>query len=203
MIAWSIEAAIEAGCFERIVVSTDSSEIGEVARTAGAQVPFLRANGLADDFTPTTPVVVDAIARLALPEDTPVCCLYATAPFVRSADLLQGLAVLEEGRADFVLPVTTFAFPVQRALRRSDSGCVEMFESGNFDKRSQDLDEGWHDAGQFYWARARSWTDPNAGIFRSNTFGLALPRFRVQDIDTEEDWIRAERLMAAMHLPAS
>ena len=202
MITWSIAAAREAACFDRIVVSTDDPEIAEVARSAGAEVPFMRDARLANDHTPTIPVVADAIVRLNISADIAVCCLYATAPFVQTKDLLQGLALLEQGATDYVLSVTSFDFPIQRALRRAPSGQVEMFDSGNFEKRSQDLEEAWHDAGQFYWARAGVWTDPDAGLYRSTTHGLALPRHRVQDIDSEEDWKRAEAMMAALNATA-
>lgn len=202
IICWSISAAQDAGCFDRIVVSTDDLEIAEVAQSAGAEVPFLREAKLANDHTTTIPVVADAIVRLGVSADTAVCCLYATAPFVRGKDLLQGLALLTKGTADYVVSVTSFAFPIQRALRRAASGEIEMFEPSNFAKRSQDLDEAWHDAGQFYWARAEVWTDPDASLYRSSTYGLVLPRYRVQDIDSEEDWIRAETMMSALHAEA-
>ncbi len=203
IICWSISAAQDAGCFDRVVVSTDDLEIAQVAQSAGAEVPFLREAKLANDHTTTIPVVADAIVRLGVSADTAVCCLYATAPFVRGKDLLKGLELLTEGAADYVVSVTSFSFPIQRALRRAASGEIEMFEPSNFAKRSQDLDEAWHDAGQFYWARAEVWTNPDSSLYRSNTFGLVLPRYRVQDIDSEEDWIRAETMMSALQAKAA
>lgn len=198
MIEWSIAAAQDAACFEQIVVSTDDDDIAEVALAAGAQVPFRRDASLAQDTTPTQPVIADAAARLGASSDTPVCCLYATAPFVLGSDLAQGLELLQRESARFVVSVTTFAFPIQRALRRSESGAIEMIDPAQMLTRSQDLEEGWHDAGQFYWARASDWADPRAGIFADGAYGMPLPRSRVQDIDTQEDWDRAELLMAAL-----
>lgn len=199
MIAWSIQAASKSGCFDRIIVSTDDDEIAETAEHHGAEAPFRRSTALADDHTPTVPVIADAIARLNIKGQTPVCCLYATAPFVRADDLRAGLARLDDTDAPFVLSVTTYAFPIQRALRRNDAGEVDMFDPGQMQARSQDLEEAWHDAGQFYWGRAESWTS-GRGIFEAGAQGLALPRHRVQDIDTAEDWKRAELIMHALQM---
>ena len=194
MIAWSIQAAKESGCFERLVVSTDDDEIAETAENCGAEAPFRRSKVLADDHTPTVPVIADAIERLNLAAQTPVCCLYATAPFVTPDDLWAGLIRLEETGAPFVLSVTTYAFPIQRALRRNSAGEVQMFDPAQMQTRSQDLEEAWHDAGQFYWARAETWTT-GRGIFEAGAQGLPLPRYRVQDIDSEDDWVRSEQMM--------
>ena len=199
MIAWPVRAAMDSGCFDRIIVSTDDYEIAHVAEEAGAEAPFRRAADLADDHTPTVPVIADAIDRLGVSDQTPVCCLYATSPFVTAADLRAGLARLIETGAPFVLAVTTYAFPIQRALRRDASGGVEMFDSAQMQTRSQDLEEAWHDAGQFYWGRAESWTS-GRGLFEAGAQGLALPRHRVQDIDTEEDWKRAELTMRVLQM---
>ncbi len=197
MIAWSIRAAIDSGCFDRVIVSTDDDEIASVAEDCGAEIPFLRAAGLADDHTPTVPVIADVIHRLDIADRTPVCCLYATAPFVLPGDLRAGLARLADTGARFVIAVTTYAFPIQRALRRAATGEVEMIDPARMQTRSQDLEEAWHDAGQFYWGRAKSWTEGGA-IFGVGAQGLPLPRYRVVDIDTEEDWQRAEWTMRVM-----
>ncbi|MBV7410714.1 pseudaminic acid cytidylyltransferase [Maritimibacter sp. DP1N21-5] len=191
MISWPIRAASESGCFERIVVSTDDEEIADVATAFGAEVPFLRSEVLAGDHTPTLPVIADAIHRLAIAEQTPVCCLYATSPFVIAADLRAGLDRLRKTGAPFVLSVTSYAFPIQRALRRDASGVVQMFDPAHMQTRSQDLEEAWHDAGQFYWGCAKNWA-AGKGLLEAGAQGLALPRHRVQDIDTEEDWTLAE-----------
>lgn len=197
MIAWAIDAAGQAGCFDRVVVSTDDAAIADTAAAAGAEVPFMRSPELSDESTPTAPVIADAISRLGVAPQTPVCCLYATAPFVRANDIAEALGLLEKKSARFVVAVTTFPFPIQRALRRSGEGAIEMMEPANMLVRSQDLEEAWHDAGQFYWARAKDWEDPGAGIFSRGAYGTPIPRHRVQDIDTEEDWIRAEMMMRA------
>jgi N-acylneuraminate cytidylyltransferase len=194
MIAWSIEGAHLSGCFEQILVSTDDPGIAEVARSWGASVPFMRPAQLADDFAGTTPVVAHAVQWLLDQNISPdaVCCLYATAPFVQPADLSQGLDLLGKIPADrFVFTATTYASPIQRALKINPmTGRAQMWQPENFSKRSQDLEEACHDAGQFYWGKSSAWLTAN-NLFEGSQ-PLVLPRWRVQDIDTEDDWMRAE-----------
>jgi pseudaminic acid cytidylyltransferase len=196
MIVWSIEAAQESGCFERIVVSTDDEEIAEVAREHGAEVPFMRPAELSDDHTGTTPVVAHAARSCDAADDDLVCCIYATTPFLRAEDLVRGGEVLEASGAEYAFTVTSYASPIQRALRLTSEGRVEMLDPSAFETRSQDLEEVWHDAGQFYWGRARAWK-AGTPIFSRNAVPIPLSRHRVQDIDTEEDWTLAERLFRA------
>ncbi|MFB2531543.1 pseudaminic acid cytidylyltransferase [Paracoccus sp. p3-h83] len=199
MIAWSIAAARDSGCFDRIIVSTDDAEIAQVARDHGAEVPFTRPAALSDDHTGTIPVIAHAAAWQADHGTAPdlVCCLYATAPFVRAADLRDGHQALTGSGADYAFSVTTYAFPIQRALRRTEDGRVAMFQPDHFATRSQDLEEAWHDAGQFYWGRAAAWQAGRV-LFGSGSVPVPIPRHRVQDIDTPEDWRRAELMFAAL-----
>lgn len=199
MIAWSIEAAQQSGCFDQIIVSTDDVEIAEVARQFGAAVPFMRPAELSDDHTGTIPVIRHAVewfnAQGRAVEQ--VCCLYATAPFVRVEDIQRGLKILDETGSDYAFSVTSYPFPIQRAIRITEQGRVEMFNSEHFNTRSQDLEEAYHDAGQFYWGRASAWLQGNM-IFSPDSAPVLLPRHRVQDIDTPEDWLRAEWMFKAM-----
>lgn len=199
MIAWSIEAAQQSGCFDQIVVSTDDAEIAEVARQCGAQVPFMRPADISDDHTGTTAVVAHAIDWFGDQGQTPeqVCCLYATAPFVSSDDLRRGLAVLLDTGSDYAFSVTSYAFPIQRAIRLNETGRVEMFNPEHFNTRSQDLEAAYHDAGQFYWGRADAWLQGRM-IFSPAAVPVLLPRHRVQDIDTPEDWTRAKWMFKAL-----
>lgn len=199
MIAWSVEAALASGCFDRVIVSTDDPEIASVATEFGAEVPFLRPAELSDDFSGTLPVIAHAVDWLKSDGSNPkaVCCLYATAPFVQPTDLQAGLKVLQQQQADYAFSVTSYAFPIQRALRITDTGKVEMFNPEHFNTRSQDLEETWHDAGQFYWGLTEAWLARKA-IFSHSAVPVLLPRHRVQDIDTPEDWLRAEWLFKAM-----
>jgi len=201
MIAWSIEAALKSACFDHVIVSTDDAEIAAVAQQYGAQVPFVRPAELSDDHTGTTAVMAHAIDWLAAQGQTPaqVCCLYATAPFVHPDDLRRGLNVLTETASDYAFSVTSYAFPIQRAIRISASGRVEMLNPEQFNTRSQDLEEVFHDAGQFYWGRAEAWQQGRI-IFSAAAAPVMLPRHRVQDIDTHEDWTRAEWMFKAQQV---
>lgn len=199
MIAYSIAVARECSLFDHVVVSTDDHEIAEVARYYGAEVPFLRPETLSDDYSVTTEVIAHA-TRWMLDQHWPidaVCCIYATAPFVRAEDVKCGLDALESGCWDYAFAVTEFAAPIFRSFRRHPDGGVEMFFPDQFSTRSQDLPVALHDAGQFYWGRPQAWLE-NKPIFGRNSFPIVIPRWRVQDIDTEADWHRAELMMDVM-----
>lgn len=199
MIAWSIEAARASGCFDRVIVSTDDDEIAVVAEQHGAEAPFRRPAELADDHAGTVPVIAHAIEWLQARGEPPgeVCCLYATAPFVRPGDIERGLKALESGDADYAFSVTSYAFPIQRALQITDAGRVTMFHPEYVNTRSQDLEEAWHDAGQFYWGTTEAW-QAERPVFLSDANPVHVPRYRVQDIDTPEDWHRAELMYIAL-----
>lgn len=195
MIAWSIEAALQSGCFDRVIVSTDDAEIASVAQAWGAEVPFVRPANLSDHHTPTIPVVAHAIEWLQADGIRPqtVCCIYATAPMITAADLHESLNTLELNACNYVFTATSYAFPIQRAFQLNAQHRVEMFYPEHFGTRSQDLPHAYHDAGQFYWGQAQAWLDQTP-IFSSHAMAHLLPRHRVQDIDTPEDWDRAERM---------
>ena len=195
MIAWSIEAALASGLFERVVVSTDDAEIAEVARACGAEVPFMRPAALADHHTATRPVVLHALRTLGVDAQRHpyTCWLTATAPFVTAADLRRGLQTLVESGADFALSVARFSFPIQRALRLNAAGRIEMLYPEHRTTRSQDLEPAYHDAGQFYWGRTEA-VLADRPTLSPLAVPVPLPTHRVQDIDTPEDWERAERL---------
>jgi N-acylneuraminate cytidylyltransferase len=200
MIAWSIEAALASGCFDRIIVSTDDAEIADVARTHGAEVPFMRPPELSDDHTGTIPVVAHAVGWMGqqiVPMEF-ACCLYATAPFVQAQDLRQGLDVLQRTGAQYAFTVTNFAAPVQRSFRIIGQQRIEMFNPAQFNIRSQDLEEAYHDAGQFYWGRTEAWLAATP-LFSRASAPIVLPRYRVQDIDTQDDWIRAELMFEILN----
>lgn len=200
MIAWSIEAAKRAECFDEISVSTDDQIIAEVADVCGARVPFVRPAKLADDFAGTIAVVAHAVEwYLREGHDLKeVCCLYATAPFVDPSEIRLGYELLMRVPVNrFVFTATAYASPIQRALRLdSESGVVHMCQPEQFCKRSQDLEPAYHDAGQFYWGRPAAWLE-SVNLFEAAK-PLVLPRWRVQDIDTEDDWLRAELMRRAL-----
>ena len=200
MIAWSIEKAIASKCFDRIVVSTDDQEIAEVSNSYGAEVPFVRPQELSGDYVATIPVVAHAIEwhlkQGMLPEQ--VCCLYPTAPFVSVQDLKSGLDLLQKEACQYAFSVVKYPFPIQRAIRINQNTRVEMFYPECFGTRSQDLEEAYHDAGQFYWGKSSAWLD-NVPIFSVHASPVIIPTHRVQDIDTPEDWKRAEILFDVLH----
>lgn len=200
IMAWSIEAALQSGCFDQVVVSTDDAEIAQVARQHGALVPFMRPAELADDHTGTTAVIRQAIEWHQAHGHSPsqVCCIYATAPFVCGEDLRRGQVALAQAGCDYSFSVTSYVFPIQRALRLTTDHRVEMFHPEHFNTRSQDLEAAYHDAGQFYWGRAVAWLQERQ-IFGVNSVPVILPRHRVQDIDTAEDWLQAEWLFKAVN----
>lgn len=195
MLAWSVETALQSGVFDRVIVSTDDSEIANVARAYGAEVPFMRPATLADDHTGTSAVVRHAVQWLAEREQvTLVGCIYATAPLLCPEDLTQAAAALAADPAlKFVFSGCRFSFPIQRALYRNTQGQVKPVQPDAISKRSQDLPETFHDAGQFYLGSAEAWLG-GAPMFAAHSFLQELPQHRVQDIDTEADWQRAELL---------
>jgi pseudaminic acid cytidylyltransferase len=200
MIVWSIRAALACGLFERVMVSTDDKDIAEVALAHGADVPFIRPAELSDAYTGTSPVISHAVQALAEQGMTfdYTCCIYATAPLLRTRYLRQGLqALAAEPEKSYAFSVCTFPFPVQRALCLEASGGVEAMYPEFSATRSQDLPVAYQDAAQFYWGRSDAWLrgDP---VFSSLGLPIILPRYLVQDIDTEEDWVRAEYLYAAL-----
>jgi len=197
IISYSIAAAIDSKIFDKVIVSTDDDEIKVVSESCGADVPFLRPNEISDDYTGTTDVIAHAIRWSISAGFQPdyVCCLYATAPFVNGEDIKMGYENLIASGADYAFAITKYNFPIQRALRLKNNGRLEMFEPANYSVRSQDLEQAWHDAGQFYWGKSSAWLDRKM-IFSENACPVPLPSYRVQDIDTLDDWRRAEVLFA-------
>ncbi|WP_342654836.1 pseudaminic acid cytidylyltransferase [Pseudomonas sp. F3-2] len=198
MIAWSILSAIESGCFDQVVVSTDDPEIADVAMKYGASVPFLRPSTLADDYAGTIPVIQHAIRECQLSSlHDQVCCIYATAAFVSPFYLREGLNLLLDSNANFVMSVGRYSSPIQRAVKIGAAGKIQMIDPSSYQSRSQDLEEAFHDAGQFYWGTARAWLE-GLPVFADHTVPVVLPAHLVQDIDTPEDWVRAEIMFQAI-----
>lgn len=198
MIAYAIQAARSSGLFGRIVVSTDDDEIAAAARSAGAEVPFTRPAHLADDMTPTVPVVAHAVDACEADGNSyqRVCCIYPGVPLLDWQDLFAALAQLDQGAARYVFPVAPFPSPIQRALRRLPDGRAEPFHPQYASTRTQDLEPAYHDAGQFYWGDRQAWGE---GLnIHQNGSTLVLPEWRCVDIDTPDDWLRAEALHRAL-----
>ena len=193
MIAWSIEAAQKSKIFSRIIVSTDDDEIAAIANSLGADVPFMRPQELADDYTSTGDVMAHACRWIVDEGMSPevICCLYPTAPFIQSSDLEQALAIMATGNWEYVFTVGEYASPVFRSFTQDPAGGVKMLFPECFETRSQDLDNVYHDAGMFYMGMLDAWI-MGARVLDKHAIPMKIPSWRVQDIDTPEDWRRAE-----------
>ena len=195
MIAWPIRTALQSKLFDRVIVSTEDEEIAEAAQASGAEAPFTRPAELADDHAGTTAVMAHAVQWLvdhgAVQRGALACCIYATAPFVTAHDLE------DDPSLSYAISVTSFPFPIQRSVRMDPEGRLAMRYPEYRDTRSQDLEEAYHDAAQFYWGRLEAWRTENP-LFDTDSAGVPIPRARVQDIDTLEDWERAELIFQTL-----
>lgn len=197
MIAHAINIAKQSQLFSHIVVTTDDSETANIARQYGAEVPFIRPADLSDDHTATVPVVKHAISmcmNLGWKIDK-ACCIYPSVPFMQASDLTAALNILEQTKTDFVFPISNYPSPIQRAMRQMPNGGMVPFYPEYSITRTQDLEPAFYDVGQFYWGHAESWL---AGkVVHHNGVGLQIPSWRVVDIDTPDDWQRAELMYQA------
>jgi len=203
MIGYAIEAALECEAIERVLVTTDDAEIASIAHDLGAEVPFTRPPELADDHTPTVPVIQHAIlaARSAGWSVERAVCIYPGVPFIDIDDLARALDLLIEQEREtdgplYTFPVAEFPSAIQRALKRDATGAVAPFNPEHAATRTQDLEPAFFDAGQFYWGSAQNWLS-GANIHQHGR-SIVLPAWRVVDIDTPDDWDRAERMHAAL-----
>ena len=197
MLAYPIEAARRSGLFDRIIISTDSDEIARVARAEGADVPFIRPPELSGDDVPTIPVIKHAIKWLNSrgPKVKYCCCIYAN-PFVEAADLVDAFEILCARQATSVVPVTTYAAPIYSALKVDAVGRVDFVFPEESAMRTQDMARTFYDAGQFYWwdCAKLTVTADVAALRREDRYSLVIPRSRVQDLDTPDDWAMADHL---------
>ena len=192
MLFYSVEAALKAGCFDEVMVSTDDEEIAEAARRAGAQVPFMRSAATSNDHATTADVIAEVMSSYDLRGRSFElgCCIYPTAPFITPERLKAGYEALAFSDADTLVPVVRFSYPIQRALK-IENGRLSMISPEHINSRSQDLMPAYHDVGQFYWFRTSVFMAKRR-LFSDHTLALELPESEVQDIDNEEDWKIAE-----------
>jgi pseudaminic acid cytidylyltransferase len=191
LIAYSIKTALESNIFDKVVVSTDDKEIADIAKRYGADI-VQRPDELADDYTGTWDVIDHAIEYLQKEgeEFDFICTIYATAPFLQTRYLKKGFEQLKDSDALNAFSATSMPFPIQRTFKLNGSGRCEMFTPQYYNARSQDLEEAYQDAGQFYWTKIGQKSDEI--FFGKDSIPIILPRYLVQDIDTLEDWKRAE-----------
>jgi N-acylneuraminate cytidylyltransferase len=202
IIAWPLKAARQSGLFDEVMVSTDDEQIAEVARSMGANVPFMRSPDTSNDTATTAAVLLEVLAKYAEQGATfeVACCMYATAPFV-TADLLRdGHDALVQSKFDVIMPVAAFSYPIWRSLKRDGAGRVDLIWPENLNQRSQDLPKAYHDVGQFYWFRTQPFIRDGA-LMGPNTGSILLPESQVQDIDTEDDWAIAELKHERLYRP--
>ncbi len=192
IIKYSIDAAIKSGVFNMIMVSTDDEEIAKISRSYGAEIPFMRSEKTSDDHAMLADVLEEVLKEYKKRsiEFTAFCCILPTAPFIKPNRLVETLRILKEKHADSVIPVVKFSYPIQRALR-AKNGLVEMFWPENYNKRSQDLEQAYHDVGQFYWMKTNSFFKQRR-LFAERTSYLEIPEYEAQDIDSQDDWSLAE-----------
>lgn len=197
MIAYAIEAAKNSGLFEHVVVSTDDAEISDIAKAFGAETPFIRPPNLADDYTPTVPVIMHAIHECSKVYQEPevVCCIYSCVPLLSASDLINSYSLMKESKVSSCIPIVEFPSAPQRALRVEGDGCVRYFYPEFSLTRTQDLVTAYYDAGQFYWGTVGAWQGNKIG----SGLGFPLPSWRIVDIDTLEDWHRAELYYHFLH----
>ena len=193
IIVWPIKAALSSGLFDQVVVSTDDAEIAEVARMAGASVPFMRPENLSDDYVDTKSVIRHAISELKLKTEVQVCCIYPTSVFADAQLLKNGLEKLNESKCSFVFSITSVDPSVYRSFTKAADDHITMLFPENYAKRTQDLPSLYCDAAQFYWATVGAWQS-DLDIFGADSIGVFIDPSRVQDIDNESQWLAAERI---------
>ena len=200
LIAYSIETAKQSELFDRIIVSTDDEEIAKISKEYGAEVPFMRPKELADDYSGTDQVTkhaIDWLENIGEKYDY-VCTIYATAPLLQPQYLVEGYEKLKNSNAIYAFSCTSMPFPIQRTFKITEDGRCKMFFPEYYSARSQDLEEAYQDAGQFYWQKLSKKSDEP--IFGKDSIPIILPRYLVQDIDTLEDWERAEKLYKVLQM---
>lgn len=192
LIVYSIEVALASNLFDKVIVSTDDDEIADIAKSYGADIPFIRPKELSDDFTGTGDVITHTLNWLEEHGEVYdyACTIYATAPLLQVQYLIEGYEALKNSDAVNAFSATSMPFPIQRTFRVNDEGRCEMFTPEHYMTRSQDLPEAYQDAGQFYWTKLNNRSDEI--MFGKDSIPVILPRYLVQDIDTHEDWKRAE-----------
>lgn len=195
MIAYAIETALNSGLFNEVTVSTDCPETADIAVEHGAIVHALRSKELSDDFTPTVPVVQEAL-RLHYPnliDSTPVCCIYPCTPLLTVDHLIEAAQALAKNQtaSQYVFPILEFPSAPQRSLGIDATGNLKPEFPEHTQTRTQDLKPLFYDAGQFYFGTKKCW------LSKQDIHGDAIPivikRSSAIDIDTLDDWEIAEK----------
>lgn len=192
IIVYSIEAALNSGMFDEVMVSTDDESIAAIAKEAGAKIPFLRSAETSNDFATTADVIMEVLTeyeKQGRQFDT-ACCIYPTAPFITSDRLKKAVDLLETKEYDSVMPVTEFSFPPLRGMVMAENRVAYKWEEFSM-TRSQDLEKIYHDVGQFYVLNVNKFKETKK-LVTQNTGAVIIDELEMQDIDNEVDWKLAE-----------
>jgi pseudaminic acid cytidylyltransferase len=200
IIAYTIESALKSGLFSRVIVSTDETEIAEIAKNHGADVPFLRSKENADDFATTSSVLIEVLEQLALKGEsfTTACCLYPTSPLIDSNDLKGAYDQFKRNQNDVLISCVSYGFPIQRSFHLNEANLVELNQPEAINLRSQDLIKNYHDAGALYFFDIQKF-NTSKSLWVGNIGAFELSELKVQDIDTLEDWKMAELKYSILH----
>lgn len=194
IIAYSIEAALQANIFDEVMVSTDSEEIADVGKRYGAEVPFMRSEVTSNDFAGTDDVLLEVLGKyseLGKSFET-MCCIYPTAPFVTKRKLNDAYRIMVDKKSKMVMPVVAYSYPPQRSMVvDQEGGRLKYLFPEKYEFRSQDLEKWYHDAGQFYYYDVNEFI-MNKGRIIEGICPIIIPELEVQDIDNEDDWKLAE-----------
>jgi pseudaminic acid cytidylyltransferase len=198
MIYWTIQAAKKSGLFDEIIVSTEDNEIANISRALGATIPFVRPDILADDFSTTHDVMLHAAECLMEQgyDYDYLCCLYPCSPFIYSEDLVQTFNVIQGKKDYYIYPIAEYPHPIHRAMRLTPENQIHLINSSSEKTRTQDITPAYHDVGQFYWGAKETWL--KVSQMHSNAYGHVIPNWRAIDIDSDDDWNRAEIIFNAL-----
>lgn len=199
MISWSIKKALASKLFKQVVVTTDSQEIANIANKYGATTPFTRSKKLSDDHTIIVDVIADAIEKLKelnISADN-ICCIFPCTPLMLEKDLKKAYAVFRKSKSNFTFPVTEYSHPIQRALKLDKSKKIKAIDKKNYLKRSQDFQKRFYDIGCFYWGKSHIW-QKKVDVFKNST-SIQIPNWRTVDIDSIDDWKRAELIFKLLN----
>lgn len=196
---WTIKALKRSKLFSKIVLTTDDTKIAKIASQLGVDHIISRPSNLADNYTPTKPVIEHAIRALKKKFKIKyACCVYPCNPFLNSLDLKKSFKILKKNKKNFVFPITEYTHPIQRAFKLAKKNKLIFFTKKHELTRTQDLVKSYHDVGQFYWGSVSNWLSKKK--MHSNGIGLPIPKWRVVDIDNLQDWKRAELLFKVLKI---
>jgi len=200
-IYWSILEAKKTKIFNKIIVSTDDKKIANLAIRYGALVPFIRSKKMSENNVSTVDVIKDTLLKLNIPMEDLVCCIYPVAPLMSYKDIIKSYKILKKNKKlDFIFPAATYSSNIHRAFYYLNNNQNKVkpvnksfFYGKEIKKKNYKEKDTYHDSGQFYWGKCDKWIKKK-DIFKSRARIIKIPRWRSQDINTEEDWTTAEKL---------